>query len=232
MHQYNSSTMPVRVTCRFDILIAKGFFLSNNTLLIFIGHQMDCISFHVWPLCLSLKCRKIWYREMALRPEQSDHHFADDIFKCSFLNDSHVIWFKFHQNLLLVQSVTIDSGTWWLGDRATSQCQNDPIHRCIYASPSLNEFIYIYIYIYMLTNQDLWRFCHNSLYTLIVEIRSSYHLLPAMVFHIMVSGHIHIETIKTSNQSEIKKIEMKIIGDINWRATLIRIIFHRSIWPW
>ena len=40
-------------------------------------------------------------------PGQNGRHFADDIFKCTFMNENFVFWFEFHWSLFLRVQLTI-----------------------------------------------------------------------------------------------------------------------------
>ena len=80
-----------------------------------------------------------------LRPKRNGCHFADNIFKCIFLNENVLILFKISLNLFLRIELTI-SQYWfrlWLGaDQATSHYLNQwwLVYWHIHASLSLNEF--------------------------------------------------------------------------------------------
>ena len=50
-------------------------------------------------------------------PRQNDCHFADDIFKCSFVNEKFCIWSNFQWNLFVRVQLIITQQwfRWWLG---------------------------------------------------------------------------------------------------------------------
>ena len=44
-------------------------------------------------------------------PEQNDHHFVDDIFKCNFMNEKFTFWFELHGILFLLGPID-DEAAW------------------------------------------------------------------------------------------------------------------------
>ena len=79
-----------------------------------------------------------------LRPRQNGRHFADDNFKCLFLNEN--VWNSIKISLKFVRKVQLTIFQhwfrWWLGaDQATSHYLNQLWldYRRIYASLGLNE---------------------------------------------------------------------------------------------
>ena len=79
-----------------------------------------------------------------LRPRQNGRHFADDIFKCIFLNENVWIGLIFNWSLFLWFELTIFQHwyRWWLGaEQATTHYLNQwwLFYWCIYASLGLNK---------------------------------------------------------------------------------------------
>ena len=90
----------------------------------------------------SRSCRTFWLN--TLRPRQNGRHFADDIFKCIFLNENVWIPIKIHWRLFVRVQLTIFQHwfRWWLGAvQATSHYRNQGwlVYWRIYASLGLNE---------------------------------------------------------------------------------------------
>ena len=50
-------------------------------------------------------------------PGQNGRRFADDIFRCIFVNENFIVWFKFHWSMFLRDQLTIikHEFRWWLG---------------------------------------------------------------------------------------------------------------------
>ena len=70
-------------------------------------------------------------------PGQNGHHFADDIFRCVFVNESFAFWLQFHWNLFLRVQWTITQHRFnW-----TNFFFGDPIHWHIYAALGGDELI-------------------------------------------------------------------------------------------
>ena len=74
--------------------------------------------------------------------EQNDHHFADDIFKCIFMNIKLYIFIKLSLMFVLkgpfdTQSVLVQVMAW---RRRTNA---DPVHRCIYAALGGDELNWV-----------------------------------------------------------------------------------------
>ena len=79
-----------------------------------------------------------------LRPRQNGCHFPDVILKSIFVDESFVLWFKFHWRLFLWVQLTIFQHWFiqWLGAvQATSHYLNQwwLVYQCIHASLCLNE---------------------------------------------------------------------------------------------
>ena len=85
---------------------------------------------------------RIWWLLNTLRPRQNDRHFADDIFKCTFLNEN--IWISLKISLKFVPKVRINNipaetapghylNQWWL------------IYWRIYASRGFKELMLSYL---------------------------------------------------------------------------------------
>ena len=100
-----------------------------------------------------------------LRPRQHGRHFADDTFKCIFLNENVWMPIKFHWNLFLRVQLTIFHHwfRYWLGAvQATSHYLNQwwLVYRRIYASLGLNELsldTYPLSHIFLNSYTCLWR---------------------------------------------------------------------------
>ena len=81
----------------------------------------------------------------SLRPRKHRHHFADDVFKCNFLNEMFEFRLKFHWSLFLKVQLTI------FQRQAIIWTTDDPVQRRIYASLGLNV-LFISIFEYSLPN--------------------------------------------------------------------------------
>ena len=75
----------------------------------------------------------------SLRPRQNGRHYADDNFKCIFLNENYEFWIRFHRIMFPRVQLAINKHWFrqWLGvEQGTSHCLNQwwnviPMHICI-----------------------------------------------------------------------------------------------------
>ena len=148
-----------------------------------------------------------------LRPRQNCRHSADEIFKCSFLNDNVLIWIKI--SLKFVPGCPINNipalvqiMAWrWPGDKPLSEPTMVWLSTHIYASLGLNELKYIRdAYISIVTTHDNASFTVQNQRLLACKIfLASLHLIRKIVMqfrfdvrlllkmsHLTRSGDIHL----------------------------------------
>ena len=147
---------------------SQSFHLSANCLYkhhqlltrsVFGIHKVDTIIRQdISPKCLNFRSFPpekdfLWIKNVSwiriflntLRPRQNGHHFADDIFKCIFLNEN--VWIPIKISLKFVPKIPINNipalvqiMAWrWQGDKPLSEPVLVRLLTHIYASLGLNE---------------------------------------------------------------------------------------------
>ena len=95
----------------------------------------------VWPwMTPTLAFAVIWLFN-SLRPRQNRRHFADDVFKCNFMNEN--VWIPIKISLKFVPEGPINNISALVQIMAWRRIGDDPVQRRIYASLGLNELIHM-----------------------------------------------------------------------------------------
>ena len=107
------------------------------------------------------------HKHNTLRPRPNDRYFADDIFKCIFLNENVEFRLKFHWSAFLrVQLTTCHHWLrWWHGDvLAPGHYLNQwwEVYWPIYTSPSLNECMKSRFSIIYISRSVFNKFCYTN----------------------------------------------------------------------
>ena len=80
-----------------------------------IGWAQALSIFHRICSCVSVYFVRLWLNSSP--PGQNDRHFADNIFKCIFMNGKFIFWFDLHWSLFLSIQLTMSQHwfRYWLG---------------------------------------------------------------------------------------------------------------------